>query len=131
MELGGVLTRQGDRTVGVNLGWRWTDGTGYTENAIVVGGRISKLAAAAEFAYSPANFKQPWAIRSTGSGAGLRVDLRFTPFYERVAASNLVVLRSTVHQLIGRFNGTVVTDDGEAIEVSDAIGWAEEHFAKW
>lgn len=123
-------TEQDGRTIGVNLGGRWTDGTGYTENALVVAGRVSKLAGAAEFAYDRADFKRPWTIRSGGPD-GRRVELVFTPFFERVAKSNLVVLRSTVHQLIGRFSGTVVTDDGEVIAVRDAIGWAEEHFAKW
>ncbi|MGE5561375.1 MAG: DUF2804 domain-containing protein [Chloroflexota bacterium] len=128
------------RAVGVNLGGRWTDGTGYTENALVVGGRISKLPERMEFGYDCGDFKRPWAIRSasgTGGqgnvpdGTGRRVDLEFVPFYERVAKSDLVLLKSTVHQLIGRFSGTIVTDDGETIEVRDAIGWAEEHVARW
>jgi hypothetical protein len=36
-----------------------------------------------------------------------------------------------VHQLIGRYNGKVLTDTGEKLEIVDLIGWAEEHNAKW
>jgi hypothetical protein len=60
-----------------------------------------------------------------------RLDLVFTPFFERVAKTDLKVLRSEVHQMFGRYNGSVVTDDGKIIEVSDLIGWAEEHNARW
>jgi hypothetical protein len=60
-----------------------------------------------------------------------RLDLVFTPFLERVAKTDLKVLRSEVHQMFGRYNGTLVSDSGEKIEIKDAIGWAEEHNAKW
>ncbi|MEW6106972.1 MAG: DUF2804 family protein [Bacillota bacterium] len=58
-------------------------------------------------------------------------DTTFRPFFERVARTNMVAVRFEMHQLIGRFSGTVVTDDGEAVLVEDLIGWAEEHTARW
>jgi hypothetical protein len=33
--------------------------------------------------------------------------------------------------MIGHFDGTIVGDDGEVIEVSRAIGWAEDHHSRW
>jgi hypothetical protein len=33
--------------------------------------------------------------------------------------------------MFGRYNGWVVTDEGEKIEITDLVGWAEEHNARW
>lgn len=125
---GAFSGRQNGRTVGVNLGGRWTDGTGYTENAVLVDGRLSKLGETVQFAYDRRDFQRPWRVQTVGSG---RVDLTFTPFFERVAKTNMLVVRSEVHQMIGRYSGSFVTDDGERIEVRDMIGWAEDHRARW
>lgn len=118
----------GDRTVGVNLGGGWTDGTGMTENGICLDGKLTKLSEDVAFEYDRCDFMRPWRIRSTVSD---RVDLQFIPFFERVASTNLIILKSTVHQLIGRFSGRVLTDQGLAVQVQDVVGWAEEHRARW
>lgn len=120
--------RTGGRTVGLNLGAGWTDGSGQTENGLCVDGRLTKLEEDLEFAYDPKDFRRPWAIRTRGSD---RVRLEFTPLYERVAKTDLWLLRSEVHQLIGRFSGVVVTGEGDRVRVSDLPGWAEEHNARW
>ncbi|HYF92571.1 MAG TPA: DUF2804 domain-containing protein [Symbiobacteriaceae bacterium] len=116
---------QDGRLVGVNLGGKWTDGTGMTENAVFLDGRISKLHEPVEFVYSPGDFMKPWRMRNE------RVDLTFAPFFERVARTDLLILRSEVHQMIGRYTGTLITDDGARIAVKDLVGWAEEHKARW
>lgn len=119
---------QNGRTIGFNLGGGWTDGTGMTENAILVDGHISKLHEDVAFIYDRANLMNPWIIQTEVSD---RVSLSFHPFFERVARTDLVAIRSEMHQLIGRFRGTVVTDDGEVVRVDDLVGWAEEHVARW
>jgi hypothetical protein len=60
-----------------------------------------------------------------------RVDLTFTPFFERVAKTDVLIIRSEVHQMIGKFNGRLKIDDGEEILIDNAIGWAEDHHARW
>src|SRR5262249_45501022 len=67
--------RAGARTIGLNLGARWTDGTGVTENAVVIDGRVHKIADAVDFTPGGA-----WRIRTR---AGDRVDLSFTPSHRR------------------------------------------------
>lgn len=61
--------------------------------------------------------------------------MRFTsssnPSRKRVAKTNLAVITSEVHQMFGRYRGTVTTDEGEVIQIDGLIGWAEEHHAKW
>lgn len=119
---------QNGRIIGLNLGGRWTDGTGMTENGACVDGKVTKFSEDVVFSYDPEDFRKPWYIRSRQSQ---RISLRFTPFYERVAKSNLLVLKSEAHQLFGRFSGTVVTDDGQTIAIDDLVGFAEEHKALW
>lgn len=120
--------RTGGRIIGLNFGAGWTDGTGSTENGVCIDGRLTKIGEDIAFEYDATNFKKPWRLRTRDSDA---IDLQFTPFYERVALSNTLIIRSEVHQCIGRFDGAVRTEAGETVEVRDLIGWAEEHQARW
>ncbi len=118
--------RVGARTVGLNLGGQWTDGTPSTENAIVVDGRLTKLSEDVRFEYDRRRFRDAWRL-FTESGA---VELRFTPFHERASRIELGLLRSEVHQSFGHFEGTVASDAGE-LRLDGLLGWAEEHRARW
>ena len=60
-----------------------------------------------------------------------RVDLTFTPFLDRTAKTNLLLIRSEVHQMFGHYSGTVADDTGSDIAIDGVIGWAEEHQARW
>jgi hypothetical protein len=114
------------RAVGLNLGYGFGDTSAATENCFVLEGRVHKLGDV-NFTYDNQNFKAPWKMVSPDG----RLDLVFTPFFERVAKTDLKLLRSEVHQMFGRYNGSLVTDEGKKLEVIDLIGWAEEHNAKW
>jgi hypothetical protein len=114
------------RTVGLNLGFGFGDTSKATENALILDGRIHKLGQV-DFQYSSQNFKQPWKMSSPDG----RLQLEFTPFVERVAKTNLLLIASEVHQMFGRYRGTVRADGGEEIHLDDVIGWAEEHHARW
>lgn len=114
------------RSVGLNLGGQWTDGTGSTENGLVVDGRLFKISEDLELTYDDQRFSDPWTLR-TRSGS---VDLRFVPFHERSANLNLGILRSEVHQCFGHFEGRVRAGD-ETIAFDRLLGWAEEHRARW
>jgi hypothetical protein len=116
------------RTVGVNLGAGWTDGTGMNENGLCIDGKLIKLSEDVAFEYNPADYMAPWRLATTVTD---RVDLQFEPFFERMAKTDALVIRSEVHQMIGRFHGTLKTDAGETIQIDDAIGWAEDHNARW
>lgn len=115
------------RSLGIQLGAKWTDGTGMTENAIFLDGRISKLSEDIPFAYDERDFMKPWRIKAKSG----RVDLRFTPFHERVAKAKTGILSSEVHQMFGHYDGAVVPDGGERIAVDHVFGWIEEHKARW
>ena len=116
-----------ERTLGVNFGAGWTDNTGSTENALCMDGRLIKLSEDVIFTYSTQNFKAPWKIQTAETK---RVDLTFTPFFERIAKTDMAIIRSEVHQMIGHFDGTI-SEGGEVVQVSQAVGWAEDHHARW
>lgn len=116
------------KRIGLNLGAKWTDGTGMTENALVVDGMLTKLSEDIAFEYDHNNLMKPWSLKSALTDS---VNLTFVPFYERVAKSNLLVIKSEVHQMIGNFSGTIKTDIGEIITIESIIGAVEDHFGKW
>jgi len=116
------------RTLGANFGAGWTDNTGSTENALCVDGRLIKLSENVIFSYSTQDFKAPWKLRTAETR---RVDLIFTPFFERIAKTDMAIIRSEVHQMIGHFDGIIEGEGGEVITVSHAVGWAEDHHSRW
>ena len=120
----GFLTNK--QRIGLNLGYGFGDTSAASENAIILDGKVHKLGKV-DFTFDPKDYKKPWKMVSPD----IRLDLVFTPFFERVAKTNAVVLKSEVHQMFGRYNGWIVSDEGKKIEVKDLIGWAEEHYAKW
>lgn len=124
---GSASGRQNGRLIGLNLGRQWTDGTDSTENGVFVDGRLHKLSTDLNWTYSQSDFMRPWHIADPDG----RLDLNFTPFLERVAASNVWLVRSEVHQMFGRYSGHITTDAGEVVPVHDLTGWAEDHGAVW
>lgn len=119
---------QSGRTVGLNLGGAWTDGTGMTENGICVDGRLTKIGDDLDFTYHKGDYMRPWTVRTRASAA---VDLTFTPFFDRVAKTDLLLMRSEVHQVFGHYAGTVVAEAGEKIPIDGLVGWVEQHKARW
>lgn len=114
------------RTLGLNLGFGFGDTRAATENAIILNGRVHKLGEV-RFDYDPADFMQPWRMASPDG----RLALEFVPFYDRTARTNLLLIASEVHQMFGRYYGTVTTDEGETIPLEGIVGFAEEHHARW
>lgn len=115
-----------DRTIGLNLGFGFGDTSQATENAFILNGKITKLEQV-DFQYDSQNFMAAWKMQSDDG----RLSLTFTPFYERVARTDIKLLVSEVHQMFGKYDGTLVTDSGEIIQIKDLIGFAEEHHARW
>jgi len=114
------------RSLGLNLGEGFGDLTAASENAFILDGCVHKLDQV-PFVYNPSDYMQPWCFVSS-DGA---LDLTFTPFYERVARSNVLIISSEVHQMFGHYSGRLRTAGGEQIEVRDLLGFAEEHHARW
>jgi len=125
---GAASGRQGDHVLGLNLGGKWTDGTGMTENGICVDGRLHKISEPLAWAYDRRDFSQPWRIRAPHTQA---VDLEFVPRIEEAQRIELGIVGTDLHWVLGHFNGTVRTDSGRVITIRDLLGWTEEHTASW
>ena len=113
------------QTVGVNMGAGFGDASA-PDNAIILDGRVHKLDDVG-FEYEPRDLMRPWRMRSRDG----RLRLEFVPFKERVARSNLLLVKSEMHQMFGRYSGTFTTDEGEAVALRDVAGFVEQHRARW
>ncbi len=113
-------------TVGLNIGKGFGDLSHATENCFFIDGKMTKLGWV-DWDYDPSDFMKPWSFTAKDGG----LDLVFEPFFDRVEATKLLIIDSRVHQLFGKYSGTLTTEDGEKIQISDLIGWAEEHRARW
>jgi hypothetical protein len=116
------------RTVGLQLGGKWTDGTGLTENALCIDGRLHKIGEDLQLAYDRRDYRRPWTIEAPRSG---RVRLRFVPFLEKTLKVPLGLVGAELHLCFGHFSGVVVTDDGEPVPIGHLLGWAEEFRGRW
>ncbi|PWB54429.1 MAG: DUF2804 domain-containing protein [Anaerolineales bacterium] len=114
------------RTIGLNLGCGFGDLSKATENCLVLDGKVHKLEQV-KFGYQSGQYMHPWKFTDSEG----RLDLEFVPFKERIATTNLGIITSEVHQMFGRYSGTVRTDQGELIHLTDLVGFAEEHQARW
>ena len=114
------------QTVGLNLGCGFGDLSAATENCMVLNGKVHKLDQV-KFIYDSGDFMRPWKFTDSEG----RLNLDFEPFKERVAKTNLGIIFSEVHQMLGKYSGTVLTDEGMILQITDLIGFAEEHRARW
>ncbi|MDV8000785.1 DUF2804 domain-containing protein [Rhodococcus sp. IEGM 1408] len=112
-------------TRALQVGGRWTDGTGSTENGILVDGRMHKLGEDLQWSYDLADAGATWRVR------GERLDVTLTPFHLRRDITELGILAVRTHQAFGTWSGTGVLDDGTTISLDGLVGWAEESRNRW
>ncbi len=124
---GGAGRSDGGAVVGIQMGGRWTVGTGFTENGIVVDGELVKIGDELDWRYGWDRPMEPWRVR--GEAAGL--DLTLVPVYDRHVRTEALVLSSEVHQVFGRWTGTVPSPGGGVIGVEGVVGFAEESRSRW
>lgn len=125
---GGGAGRAADGTVvGLQFGGRWTVGTGNTENALVLDGRLSKIGCELEWDYSWDDPILPWSVRAPDGS----VEVVLEPRYDKHSRTDLGVAGMEVHQVFGRWSGTVRGDDGRTHEIGSLQGFAEEARCRW
>ncbi|OAV76553.1 DUF2804 domain-containing protein [Dietzia sp. 111N12-1] len=112
-------------TRAIQVGGKWTDGTGSTENGILVDGRMHKLGEDLRWSYDLTDPAGPWRVR------GERLDATLTPFHLRRDITELGVLAVKTHQAFGVWNGTGVLDDGSQVSLDGLVGWAEQSRNRW
>ena len=124
---GGAGTATTGEVVGIQIGAKWTEGTGFTENGIIVDGRLHKLGHELEWTYDWDRPLLPWRVQDpTG-----RANLTLTPVHDKHTKVEAAVLGTEVHQVFGTWSGTVVTDDGSELTLDGILGFAEESRSRW
>ena len=106
--------------IGLQVGGRWTDGTGSTENSITVDGRLTKIHDDLTWTYNLRHWERDWRVQ------GGEVDLTFTPEHRRKAATQLGLTASRTVQCFGHWHGHVADH-----VVAGVYGWAEDVHQRW
>lgn len=113
--------------VGLQIGGKWTDHTGFTENGVFIDGRLVKIGEDLEWLYDWDRPLEPWRVRSEDRS----LDMTLAPVHDRHANTNLGVLTNEVHQVFGHWTGRVPGGAGSGLRVDGILGFAEEARARW
>jgi hypothetical protein len=125
---GGGAGRSGDHVVGLQFGAKWTAGTGFTENGLIVDGRLHKLGNELDWDYDWDEPLAPWRITDPGGQLDVVLEPRFDKHSQVDASEDL---GSETHQVFGTWSGRLVTDDALALDLDGLQGFAEEARQRW
>ena len=124
---GGGAGRAAGHVVGLQLGAKWTAGTGFTENGVLLDGRLTKIGRELRWDYDWDEPMHPWHVADPGG----QLDAVLTPRYDKHSKVEGRKRGSETHQVFGTWNGWLETDDGERIEFEAVQGFAEEARQRW
>lgn len=113
--------------IALQLGGKWTDGTGSTENGVLVDGRLTKIAPDLIWEYDATDWLRPWRVRDA---ADQLIDVQFHPDRLRQARTEFGVIGSRAAQAFGTWTGWVRVS-GDRQPVVGLRGWAEELRNRW
>ena len=105
--------RTDGRVVGIQVGGRWTDGTGSIENAL-----LRRRAPVQDQRGAGWDYDTGTGWRRGRSGATPST-LTFTPFHLKESVTDLKVFSSRTHQCFGHWTGRVRDDTGSWVAVAE------------
>ena len=113
-------------TIGLNIA-AGVNETGNSENVFWINGE-RHLLNPTQFNFNRHNGNnEGWHIVSDNG----QVDLHFTPRNLRSEKLNLLFLKSNFRQFVGDYNGFIIDNSGKKYKLSNVLGLAEDHYAKW
>jgi hypothetical protein len=124
---GSASGRVEGRSFGFNIGYGFGDTSAASENMLFLEGTAHKLDQVTFHIPEDGYDTSPWRFSSNDG----RFEMTFEPVLDRIENVDAFVFRSIVHQVFGRFTGTVVLDSGEKIEVCELMGFAEDVRNRW
>ena len=113
---------------GRRLGFNLASGvneTGFSENAIWIDDEYYKIDMV-DFKFDRYQESQTWYLISNDT----KLELTFDRQGKRAQKMNLILIASNFRQFFGHFNGTIKLNN-ESIEINNAWGLVEDHYAKW
>lgn len=123
---GGGAGAAADHVVGLQFGAKWTEGSGFTENGILVDGHLSKIGRELVWDYDWDEPMRPWTVTDPEG----QLDVTLTPRFDRHSRIGRRRVSET-HQVFGTWSGQVRTDDGIEVAFEDLQGFAEEARQHW
>ena len=125
---GGGAGRSGSGSVvGLQFGAKWTEGTGFTENGVIVDGRLTKIGEELAWEYDWDQPLRPWRVHDGDGG----LDVALTPRHDRHSKVNAGILATEVHQVFGTWAGHLTDDAGVVHRLDGIQGFAEESRSRW
>ena len=112
--------------MGIQVGAKWTEGSGFTENGIIVDGRLTKIGSELRWDYDWDNPLQPWRVDDPGG----QLHAELTPRFDKHTKLAGRKRGSEVHQVFGTWTGSLTTDAG-SLDFSGIQGFAEEARQRW
>lgn len=115
---------------GFNIGYGFGCNDQATENMLFYGGKSHKID---EVTFhipqkdGKDDFMSPWEFTSSDG----RFEMQFEPLIDRYAPFDLKLFAMIPHQVFGYFTGKAVLDDGQTIELTRTLGFAEKVRNKW
>ena len=126
-----LQTRLADgRTFGFNLGYGFGDTSAASENMLFLDGiahKLDRVVFEIPTKEGKDDFLSPWKFHDNEG----RLNLDFVPILDRKDITDFGILASKQHQVFGKFSGTVVLDDGQELQLTDMLGFAEKVQNKW
>jgi hypothetical protein len=124
---GAGRTRDGRHVVGLQLGGKWTEGTGATENGVLVDGKLTKLGRELRWSYDWDEPLKPWRVEDPDG----RLRLELTPRHDKHTRLRAIVMATETHQVFGTWAGSFRTEDDTLLEFEGMQGFAEESRSRW
>jgi len=113
---------------GFEITWGIGDESNATETCLFYDGKAHKIGSVdVEVFPKPDKYMNEWKIISEDN----RFNLTMTPVHDHHSDLNLKILRMHSHQVHGRWNGTVVLDDGKVLEIKNMYAFIEYVENRW
>ena len=124
---GGGAGRAGEHVIGLQFGAKWTEGSGFTENGLLIDGRLTKIGRELVWEYDWDHPMAPWRVSDPGGQLDVTLEVRF----DKHTQAGDEAFGSEVHQVFGTWAGTVTDDAGMTITFDELQGFAEEARQRW
>jgi hypothetical protein len=124
---GGGAGRSGDHVVGLQFGAKWTEGSGFTENGVLLDGRLTKIGRELDWQYDWDDPMSPWRVVDPGG----QLDVTLLPRHDKHTVLPGRDKGSETHQVFGTWSGHIRTDDGVEVHFEGLQGFAEEARQEW